>query len=739
MSTLAGSRLKSLCTHTGCRAILAIVVALAGAPGAHAGVERLDLLAHLAAADPLLPTREIDLGTREARRDRALASGWLLDESDGTSTYVWAEGPHAALKLRALGPAGSKLTFRAYGPPAPISMTVSIAGAALDVTEIAEGWQEYSVPVPAGALSAGTNLLDLDFVGSFEEPAGQKRTLAVALDFLRVGDGGPSTKSPAGSGATGWADDAGRLHLPAHTGISWKTRIREDASLRLRTAGGAPAATVLSVFSRSGGKTLGVPFGPKADEDGSDLLELSAPPTGDTEILLTNDNAYPIVLDHIGLERSTAASRSTDTPPSVLLVVLDALRADHVHSLGYHRETTPCIDRLADESVVFTEAFAQGPMTLVSMASLLTGTHAPTHGVRPNVLLNTDIPTVAEAIRAKGYETALITANPFLGKAFGLTRGFDDIRELFRTAAAEERGVDGVVRAELMTESTLEFLATPRTRPSFVLAHYLQPHAPYAPPRSRWGRCGSKDAGFDGRGSVLLDATEKSPEAARALRQDAVDCYDDNLLYVDGEVCRIVEQLELLDLLETTVVVLTADHGEQFLEHGAFQHPGEYLFDEQIHVPLLIRAPGKRPRRTSALVELVDLSATLVYLAGAKTLPESAGRLLPLSEDGGGAEATSVLSFGPGATWQQGGWRSSIRTKDHKLIRKTNGEIHRIFDLRNDAAEIVDLAGDPPAEAEHLREELEVLWKNAPAPRSRGATAIDADLRKQLEALGYLR
>lgn len=236
-----------------------------------------------------------------------------------------------------------------------------------------------------------------------------------------------------------------------------------------------------------------------------------------------------------------------------------------------------------------------------------------------------------------------------------------------------------------------------------------------------------------------MDSTRAGPEAAHALRQTAIDCYDDNLLYVDGEVCRVVDQLDLLGLLDTTVVVLTGDHGEQFLEHGQFGHPPSHLFDEQIHVPLLVRMPGGAANRASVPVELVDLSATLVHLAGAEPLAGSAGSVLPLSGRTTGTESASALSFGAVGGSQKGGWNSAIRTRDHKLIRKPNGELHRVFDLRADAGEQKDLSDDPPPATLPMREELEQRWSNAPAPTSRSAARIDPDVRRQLQALGYLQ
>jgi arylsulfatase A-like enzyme/Tfp pilus assembly protein PilF len=399
------------------------------------------------------------------------------------------------------------------------------------------------------------------------------------------------------------------------------------------------------------------------------------------------------------------------THPNVLLVTLDTVRADRLGSYGYAAASTPALDGLARDGVLFSHAVATAPLTLPSHASILTGLLPPRHAVHHNGAgaLPATVPTLAEALHAEGYRTAAFVGSFVLDARFGLGRGFelydDDIARDPTTKVAgleaERPGVEVVDRA-------LEWLEKEDDRPFFGWVHLYDAHAPYEP-----------------------------AEPYRSRFADRL--YDGEIAAVDAQVGRLLAYLEERGLAGDTVVAVAADHGEALGDHGELTH-GLLLFEPTVRVPLLLRAPGRLPagRVIEEPVGLADLGPTLAGFAGARL---AAGETALDGRDlsavlAAGEEPPRADLYAETEYPRQFGWSelAALRRGHAKYIAAPTP---RLFDLDADPGEAANLlqAGDRRTPA--LADALQSLRERGAATAA-PAAELDADSRAKLAALGYL-
>jgi arylsulfatase A-like enzyme len=310
------------------------------------------------------------------------------------------------------------------------------------------------------------------------------------------------------------------------------------------------------------------------------------------------------------------------TPPSsVILISIDTLRADHLGAYGYSRPTSPFFDELARDSALFERAFIQVPGTLPSHMSMLTGLYPAQHGVYPpDGVLSPDIPTLSEILQWEGYRTAGFTEGGYVAGSFGFDRGFDAFDD---HVARTERDFEAILAKGV---AFLDGLGG--EEPFFLFLHTYAVHDPYQPPAEYrnlfWE--GEPPATFAPTGPNLVavnrGARTVTPEAVRYYEA----LYDAGIRYVDDQLRRFWDRLTDAGLTERTVLVITSDHGEEFLEHGSLVHEQAYV--ETTHVPLLVRAPGvPRGVVVGSLVESVDLAPSLLELVDlASEARQMAGR-----------------------------------------------------------------------------------------------------------------
>jgi arylsulfatase A-like enzyme len=286
----------------------------------------------------------------------------------------------------------------------------------------------------------------------------------------------------------------------------------------------------------------------------------------------------------------------------VLLVSIDTLRADRLGCYGYARDTTPALDRFARERAVrFAHAVAEAPWTLPSHVTMLSGLHPLTHGVRrADQRPSEEVRLLAERLRDT-HDTFAYTDGGFLSEIFGFDRGFDAFEALDRDM---ERGVVGVL-------DSIRHLSG--ERPWFGFLHTYDVHCPYDPPAPYAGTFASPDAEpieVEGRcGNPDFNALKLSAGQARYLS----DRYDENVRRVDDALGKLFAAFDELDLWKDTIVIVTADHGEEFLEHGQIGHE-RTLSREVLAIPLLVAAPGVAPRVVEDVVGLADIVPTVLEL-----------------------------------------------------------------------------------------------------------------------------
>lgn len=317
------------------------------------------------------------------------------------------------------------------------------------------------------------------------------------------------------------------------------------------------------------------------------------------------------------------AAAPTPKGPDILVVVIDTLRADHLSLHGYERPTSPRLDALAKEGLWFNRAYAQSGWTLASFASLLTGLYPHQHNVSRDGCLPDQFGrmapatvTLAEALKASGYATAAWMNNTFLAPDFGLNDGFDVYDYQGATNTTHRSGTE-TVAAGLAWLDTLE-----KDQRSFLMLHFMEPHLDYAPPDDIHGTFAKGP-----RPEAL--AYPSSPNPFSLLQQGGLTLneadlgylkalYDEEILAIDRALGALVDGLKARGRLDNTLLVITADHGEEFWEHGRFEH-GHDLWSELTRVPLVVHGPGlPKTGRVDTIVEHVDLVAGLAEVAGAE-------------------------------------------------------------------------------------------------------------------------
>ncbi len=456
--------------------------------------------------------------------------------------------------------------------------------------------------------------------------------------------------------------------------------------------------------------------------------------------------------------RTDAGERDRPLPPAgttnVLLISIDTLRPDHLGSYGYGRPTSPNLDALAAAGARFTTVVSPTSWTLPAHMTLLTGLPPEIHGVENDGLrLDARTVTLAEVLRARGYATAGVVSGPYLDAGYGFARGFDlyddwSAVRISRPATHQAHTSPAVVAA---VESWLDGRAsTDARRPFFLFVHFWDVHYDFNPPAPY-------DTMFDPdyTGSVTgLDfETGDAVHAGMPARDLAhvVALYDGEIRYTDGYVGALIEALRARGILDDTLVVATADHGEEFFEHGNKGHRNA-LYDESIRVPLIIRRPGLVTPGTvvDRQVRLIDVPATILAMTDTPT-PPSFGLPPSLAPYAGESLAPWLTSTPPSAPSPlpafadlQPHAMSAVRHPDTKLIETpfapTPEQRQQLFDLGTDPTEHTNLATQRPADLTNLHRELETWHDTAKTSAQQTQPApMDADHNAALRALGYIK
>lgn len=403
----------------------------------------------------------------------------------------------------------------------------------------------------------------------------------------------------------------------------------------------------------------------------------------------------------------TASCRRV-SPPNVLLITLDTTRADRLGCYGYPRAMTLALDRIAEQGIVFDQAFAAAPLTTPSHATMLTGLYPPEHGIRINGegALPSSIPTLAEYFAERGYRTGAFIGAFVLDRQFGLARGFEVYDDDMRGGVYSDTALYRFRRGQDVTDSALQWLRQHAFERFFCWVHLFDPHSPYDPHPDMFG-------------SRFLN----SP-------------YDGEIAYVDVQVDRLLRFLEDHRLQDRTLIVIAGDHGEGLDEHLERTH-GYLTYNTTLRVPLILRWPArwKSSRRISAPVSLVDVMPTIIELCGGKTPPVSGRSLVPLLE--GRAWPERDLYAETELPLRGHGWAPQyvLIRWPWKYIETTRAEL---FDLSSDGSEIHNLMASQSLVAAQLAADL-AAWQKQWQPRGNAAgVKLTEPDRRALESLGYV-
>lgn len=391
----------------------------------------------------------------------------------------------------------------------------------------------------------------------------------------------------------------------------------------------------------------------------------------------------------------SASGKTGETAYNVLLVTLDTTRADHLGVYGEQRPLTPNIDLVASRGAVFTRAFSHTPMTLPAHANILTGSTPLYHGIRDNTGFRLDARflTLAEWLRMRGYATAAFVSSFVLGRAFGLDQGFDIYHEPLDK--------DSFLAAESVSAAK-DWIAGQDGK-WFCWLHLWDPHFPYTPP---------------------------APFAERYRK----DPYAGEIAYMDAELGKLFSFLKKSKRLDSTLLVITGDHGESLGEHGEFEH-GFFAYNSTVHIPLIICLPGQRQRSVSALVSHVDIFPTVCDILGGDPPPWLAGRtLLPLLKGGAREERPVYIeSMGP---YLSKGWAplQGFITGKLKFI---DLPIKELYDMEHDFNESKNIISTRKlADLNGVLADLQKKMSGTDTAAAR--MTLPAETLRRLRSFGYL-
>ena len=727
------------------------------------GDVRLDLIEHLHLADVHHHGTFIDFGT-PAQHKYTLGSwrtGWGEDgEEEGGVRFNWAAASPGRLYFHLDRPQPLRLRLRVR-PRSSDRITFYVNDDAVDHVDLPRGWSEQEIQVERRYTDAGENSLKL------AHRSRSDNSRSFAIDWLRIIPGDDEAElgqlprvTALRRPVTIGEEIRPTLTLRAPTRLSYYVQIPPDARLVFSAGlleGEAATATVRITTARAeesrelysgqlrqgreGWQNHALDLGDAAGQLARIDLEASA------EDEATVALATPAIVTRPRPLTALPESR----PRHVVVLLIDTLRADKLQTYGRTRVETPQIDRFVQGATVFDRCQAPANWTKPSCASVLTGLHPPSHrALTDSGSLPSRIPMVSEAFQRAGFSTAAMIANGYMAADFGFDRGWDLYRNYIRERLQTE--------AEHVFEEAAGWMEEHREERMMVYIQTIDPHVPYDPPDEDLRRYDADAYSGPVRnrstGNLLEDIKRGRVEMSARDRRRLEALYDGEVTYHDRHFGRFVSRLSELGLLDETFFVITADHGEEFFEHDSVGH-GHSLYQELLHVPLILRSPGLAPegQRLGQVCSLVDIAPTILDACGLEVPDELEGRSL-VPDLRGGHPPANAAAFS--SQWDTGNHRElgwTARLNDWKL-RMRGPAITYLYDLENDPGEQRDMDERHPialraarvALGQFLGASYQRSWAAPPATRRRpprpqpeqNEAQMTPDLCAQLRALGYM-
>ncbi|MBO6933678.1 MAG: sulfatase-like hydrolase/transferase [Deltaproteobacteria bacterium] len=684
---------------------------------------RFDLARHRARAELWRgDARLVDFGAPGGARHTL--GGWRTRTGDthtfGETTTQLIEGVTGELLLPIESNEPQQLTFsaRAFGDG---RLTIYVDGDTVGHGRLPTDGTFTTVTETLPALEPGEHLLQLRVPSTGRDDG---VSAGIALDWMRIGAPEEGSAPPPTSLGT---NDA--LAIPAAMTFAYGMDVPSGARLRGTVAQGALRVRAL----RDGAEALDL-----GEHDGALDVDLSELAGDFARIdLIASGGAARITEPRIVTLEAPGERRTHRRPKHVLIYLVDTVRADKLHPWNPEsRVETPGLDQWVRGAAIFDQGHTQENWTKPSVATLLSGLlpwqHTATTG---EAAVPRSVVTLAERLRDQDMATAAFVANGYVSDAFGFEQGFGDFRNYIRSGLRSQ--------ARFVASDVLSWLdahigeegSGADADPFFLYVHTIDPHVPYIPPDEILAQYDPEP--YEGPIDFTRDRELLEKIKAESLHTNARDrqrleaLYDGEITYHDTHFAAILEGLRRRGLMDDTLVVFTADHGEEFFDHGSVGH-GHSLFEELLHVPFVVQLPGIGETRIDEPVGLVDVVPTVLDALEMEPDRALAGRsLIPLLE-GHPSDAPTMRVAG-----FMEGWRALILGR-YKLIQRTHRR-HFVYDLRNDPAEEHDLAAERPLLLRHLRGTLGLALDGHVAPRAeRTQTTVEGELADQLRALGYV-
>ncbi len=446
-------------------------------------------------------------------------------------------------------------------------------------------------------------------------------------------------------------------------------------------------------------------------------------------------------------------SRAT-TRPHVVMISVDTLRADHLGCYGYARATSPQIDALAGQGVRFSNAFCQASWTLPSHMSMITSQYPHVHGVEANEhALPESATTLAEVLSAAGYQTGAIVSWVYLAEQYGFDQGFDRFKELLPPPHLVDSATTASFKAEQVTDHAIRWLERDHSRPYFLFVHYFDPHIDYAPPEP-FDRMFDADYQGEANGSFdwifqFIKGVHHEPGIIQPRDLAYVtSLYDGEIRYTDTHLGRLFAAIDRTLGMDNTLIVFTSDHGEELNDHGSMEGHQWTLYDEVVHVPLIVRLPGggQAGRVVETPVELIDIPNTILSLLDIATPETFQGQSRSHLLSGPTPPGEPAIVYGEITRYNR---KQYVRNARHKLIHTDDIGVnargipvkagYELYDLFDDPAEQDNIYHPDLAVGRMLRFALDRRKESTVA----GATGKPDEVRpseaelERLRGLGY--
>ncbi len=558
-----------------------------------------------------------------------LRKGWSKREGD----FIWALGLTSTLDFYSFDNFQDKkieITCAplVYSEFKNQKIRISLNNEYINTINLKNGMHAYTSMLPDSKLRMGKNELRFDYAYSTKIPGPDKRSMSVRFesitfennhksrkDYLILTKSGNLKQYPGSSFTY-----ANRFDSPARIIIDYKAKGNIEPVLKVSKQG-HPSFQRTLPFNKShveydisliDNAFVKMEFILSGDKQKGSIMwkrivlcaqEVAADKTNNVEVLDS------VVADY-EFERVNK--------PDIVIYIIDALRSDHLGCYGYERNTTPNIDAFARENTLFTNAFANASWTRASGATILTGLLPKNHKtMAQDSVLPADFITLAETLKEQGYYTVGFNTNGNVGREFGLVQGFDKFVSLPEDLERESIHVRSDVLNEKIFEFLNRFYQRPKKQPLFLWIWSSDPHDPYTPPSSVSSYFDiDKYEHLDPKFRLLSEFTKKVKENQFAWpSQSAVNylktLYDQEILFNDISFGKLIERLKKTELYEDSVLILTADHGQEFREHNWFGH-GKTLFNEQVKIPLIIKAGDIRKGKIGINVQHADIYPTVL-------------------------------------------------------------------------------------------------------------------------------